>query len=141
LSLPDDSLSSSTLHSLTLSRMSSRFQHVATLMSNDFNTHDPLPPTPEPERPSPKVWVDPASLPNHYHPSTMAGNVPDHVKQLNYNTYMSYGVGEPDSFGYSVGKAVRFVQVNMNRQMDRNERLEATTVAEIEVTKRKVSLS
>jgi hypothetical protein len=55
---------------------------------------------------------------------------------------MSYGVGEIDSFGYRVGKAVKFVEVNVNRQMDRNERLEATTVAEIEVTKRnKFSLS
>ena len=102
------------------------------MSSTNFHSHDSLPPTPEP----PKTWVDPAGLPNHHHPSSMAGNVPDYVKQLNYNTYMSYGVGEPDSFGYRVGKAVRFVEVNMNRQTDRNERLEATTVAEIEVTKR-----
>jgi len=50
---------------------------------------------------------------------------------------MCYGVGEPDTFGYTVGKAVKFVEVNVNRKVDRKERSEATTVAEIEVTKRK----
>jgi hypothetical protein len=51
---------------------------------------------------------------------------------------MSYGVGESECFGYKVGKAVRFVEVKTNRRMERNERLEATTVAEIEVTKRNI---
>jgi len=105
------------------------------LLSSDTQTYDPLPETRR--RPSPaKVWVDPASLPNYYHSPT-AGNAPDYVKQLNYNTYMCYGVGEPDTFGYTVGKAVKFVEVNVNRKVDRKERSEATTVAEIEVTKRK----
>ena len=52
---------------------------------------------------------------------------------------MCYGVGEPYAFGYTVGKAVKFVEVNVNRNMDRKGRLEATTVAEVEVTKRKQS--
>jgi hypothetical protein len=51
---------------------------------------------------------------------------------------MSYGVGEPGCFGYKLGKAVRFVEVKINRRVERNERLEATTVAEIEVTKRNI---
>jgi acyl-coenzyme A thioesterase 13 len=48
---------------------------------------------------------------------------------------MSYGVGEEDSFGYRVGKAVRFVEVNVNKKLERQGRLEATTIAEIMVTK------
>ena len=96
-------------------------------------------PHPEPQRPSSQAWIDPANLPNHHHQSSIAGNVPDYVKKLNYNTYMSYGVGEADSFGYKVGKAVKFVEVNMNRLKDHSKRLEATTVAEIEVTKRNIA--
>ncbi|KDR74657.1 hypothetical protein GALMADRAFT_70501 [Galerina marginata CBS 339.88] len=82
-----------------------------------------------------KVWVDPASLPHHGHASYIGGNTPDYVKQLNYNTFMCYGVGEEDCFGYKVGKAVRFTEVNVNRKLERQGRLEATTIAEIEVTK------
>lgn len=55
---------------------------------------------------------------------------------MNYNTFMSYGVGEEDSFGYKVGKAVRFVEVNVNKKLERQGRLEATTIAEVVVTKR-----
>lgn len=107
------------------------------LLSGDMQTYDPLSETRR--RPPPvKVWVDPASLPNYYH-SSIAGNAPDYVKQLNYNTYMCYGVGDPDAFGYTVGKAVKFVEVNVSREMVRKERSEATTVAEVEVTKRKQS--
>jgi len=51
---------------------------------------------------------------------------------------MCYGVGQDDSFGYQVGKSVKFVEVNVNRKRDRNERLEATTIAEITVTKREL---
>jgi acyl-coenzyme A thioesterase 13 len=83
-----------------------------------------------------KAWVDPASLPHYHHDSQINGNAPDYVKQLNYNTFMSYGVGEEDSFGYKVGKAVRFVEVNVNKKLERQGRLEATTIAEVVVTKR-----
>lgn len=83
-----------------------------------------------------KVWIDPASVPHCHHDSPIKGNAPDYVKQLNYNTYMSYGVGEEDSFGYKVGKAVRFVEVNVNKKLERQGRLEATTIAEVVVTKR-----
>ncbi|KAJ4490080.1 HotDog domain-containing protein [Lentinula aciculospora] len=82
-----------------------------------------------------KVWIDPASLPNQGDISSVSGNAPDYVKQLNYNTYHSYGVGGEDSFGYKVGKEVKFVDVNINRKLDRQEKLEATTVAEVVVNK------
>jgi len=83
-----------------------------------------------------KAWVDPASLPHYDHESPIKGNVPDYVKQLNYNTFMSYGVGdEEDGFGFKVGKAVKFVEVNVNKKLERQGRLEATTIAEIVVTK------
>ena len=49
---------------------------------------------------------------------------------------MCYGVGEEDCFGYKVGKAVKFTKVNVNRKLERQGRLEATTIAELEVTKR-----
>jgi acyl-coenzyme A thioesterase 13 len=83
----------------------------------------------------PKVWVDPASLPNHGDISDIGGNAPDYIKQLNFNTYISYGVGNEDTFGYKVGKSVRFVDMSIHRNKGRNGRLEATTVAEIMVTK------
>lgn len=53
---------------------------------------------------------------------------------------MAYGVGEEESFGFRVGRAVRFTEVNVNRKMERQGRLEATTIAEVEVVKRKLSL-
>ncbi|KAF8635674.1 hypothetical protein AX15_000300 [Amanita polypyramis BW_CC] len=82
-----------------------------------------------------KAWVDPAALPNYGDISTVGGNAPDYVKQLNNNTYMSYGVGGEDCFGHKVGKAVKFTRVNMERNLERQGRLSATTVAEVEVTK------
>lgn len=94
---------------------------------------------PSSHRDSSKAWVDPASLPNHHHASFIGGNTPDYVKQLNYNTFMCYGVGEEDCFGYKVGKAVKFTEVNVNRKLERQGRLEATTIAELEVTKREYS--
>lgn len=109
------------------------------MSSNDIGTREPRRTSRDSRTPPSKAWVDPASLPTYNHTSSIAGNVPDYVKQLNYNTFMCYGVGEPDSFGYKVGRAVKFVEVNVNRKMDRNERLEATTIAEIEVTKRSSS--
>lgn len=85
---------------------------------------------------SSKVWVDPASLPDYGDVSTIAGNAPDFVKQLNSNTYFSYGVGDEDCFGHKVGKAVKFVEVSVDRRLERQGRMEATTVAEVLVTKR-----
>jgi acyl-coenzyme A thioesterase 13 len=90
---------------------------------------------------SSKAWVDPASLPNHNHASFINGNTPDYVKQLNYNTFICYGVGEEDCFGYKVGRAVKFTEVNVNRKMERQGRREATTTAELEVTKRALPFS
>lgn len=84
------------------------------------------------------AWVDPTSLPDHGDITSISGNAPDYVKQLNYNTFVSYGVGDEDSFGYKVGKAVRFVDVSLDRPLERHGRMEATTVAELIVTKRNV---
>lgn len=124
--------------------MSSRHQVAATASSTlglstlatDIESHAscslPLTPHTQPV----KAWVDPASVPHSRHESPIKGNAPDYVKQLNYNTFMFYGVGEDDSFGYRVGKAVRFVEVNVNKKLERQGRLEATTIAEIVVTKR-----
>ena len=67
--------------------------------------------------------------------SSISGNVPNYVKQLNSNTYFSYGVGDEDCFGHRVGKAVKFVEVNVHRKKERQDRLESTTVAEVLVTK------
>lgn len=83
-----------------------------------------------------KAWVDPASLPDYGDISTIAGNAPDYVKQLNSNTFFSYGVGDEDCFGHQVGKAVKFVDVSVDRKQERQGRLEATTVAEVHVSKR-----
>lgn len=80
-------------------------------------------------------WVDPASLPNHGDISNISGNAPDYVKQLNLNTYISYGVGTDETFGYKVGKAVKFVDISIDRKQERRGRLEATTVAELVVSK------
>ncbi|KAF8800104.1 hypothetical protein BYT27DRAFT_7263253 [Phlegmacium glaucopus] len=113
--------------------MSSRLQNASSTLS-PLTTHDsslPLTPHTQPV----KAWVDPASLPHCHHESPIKGNAPDYVKQLNYNTFMCYGVGEEDSFGYNVGKAVKFIEVNVNRKLERQGRLEATTIAEIVVTK------
>jgi len=86
-------------------------------------------------RSSHKTWVDPCSLPNHGDVSTIGGNASDYVKQLNLNTYMSYGVGNEDTFGYKVGKSVRFVDISIERNEGKKGKLEASTVAELIVTK------
>lgn len=91
--------------------------------------------------PPSKAWVDPMSLPDHGDISCISGNAPDYVKQLNYNTFVSYGVGDEDSFGYQVGNAVKFVDVSIDRPLERNGRMEATTTAELVVTKRKVTFN
>ncbi|KAH8833762.1 HotDog domain-containing protein [Flagelloscypha sp. PMI_526] len=81
------------------------------------------------------VWVNPLDLPDSYHPFDISGNAPDLVKRLNYNTFMSYGVGDENSFGHLVGKAVKFVDVSLERNLDRCGRMEATTIAELTVNK------
>ncbi|KAL0946315.1 hypothetical protein HGRIS_012556 [Hohenbuehelia grisea] len=85
--------------------------------------------------PPAKAWVDPASLPDYGDVSMVGGNAPDYVKQLNQNTFFSYGVGDEDCFGHNVGKAVRFVDVSIDRRLERQGRQEATTVAEVIVSK------
>ena len=86
--------------------------------------------------PTSKVWVDPASLPDSGDISTIHGNAPDYVKQLNNNTFFSYGVGDEQCFGYQVGKDVKFVDISIDRKLERQGRMEATTVAEVTVNKR-----
>ncbi|KAF5325291.1 hypothetical protein D9619_009541 [Psilocybe cf. subviscida] len=103
----------------------------ALAMSPVLPTHDIIPSSSSEK----KAWVNPASLPTHPHPTFIGGNAPEYVKQLNYNTFMAYGVGEEESFGFRVGRAVRFTEVNVNRKMERQGRLEATTIAEVEVVK------
>ena len=124
--------------------MSSRSQTASASGISTHTTaaasHVSLPHSPILETLSPKVWVDPASLPNYGNVSSIGGNAPEYVKQLNHNTYMSYGVGGEDRFGYEVGTSVKFVEVNVNRKLERQGRLEATTVAEIKVTKRACAL-
>ncbi|KAJ3986454.1 hypothetical protein F5890DRAFT_988793 [Lentinula detonsa] len=115
--------------------MTSRYSSTSastSALAMHSHTHDTPSSSPGSSR---KVWIDPASLPNEGDISTVSGNAPGYVKQLNYNTYHSYGVGAEDCFGYKVGKEVKFVDVSINRKLDRQERLEATTVAEVVVNK------
>ena len=86
-------------------------------------------------RPSRAAWVDPASLSNYGDVSSISGNVSSHVKQLILNTYMAYGAGDENCFGHAIAKAVKFVNVNVSRSEEKNGRMEATTVAEVTVTK------
>lgn len=74
-------------------------------------------------------------MPNHGDVSSIRGNAPDYVKQLNLNTYISYGVGNEETFGYKVGKAVKFVDISIDRKQARKGRMQAATVAELVVTK------
>ncbi len=67
--------------------------------------------------------------------SSTAGNAPDYVKQLNYNTFFSYGVGDAECFGYKAGKDVKFVDVTVDRSLEHHGRMEATTIAEVVVNR------
>ncbi|KAG5653712.1 hypothetical protein H0H81_011116 [Sphagnurus paluster] len=110
----------------------SRSHNTATSSMSALTTTHTHNPRPSPShRPSGKAWVDPASLPDYGDISTIRGNAPDYVKQLNSNTYFSYGVGDEDCFGHKVGKTVKFVDVNIDRREERQGRMEATTVAEV----------
>jgi acyl-coenzyme A thioesterase 13 len=51
---------------------------------------------------------------------------------------MSYGVGDEHCFGHVVGKTVKFLEVNVGPNLEKEGRLEASTVAEITVTKSEV---
>ncbi|KAJ6602749.1 HotDog domain-containing protein [Mycena vulgaris] len=85
-----------------------------------------------------KAWIDPASLPHDVDVdiASIAGNAPEYVKALSCNTFYAYGVGcDPAAFGYAVGRATKFVDISIERSMERAGRLEATTVAELVVTK------
>ncbi|KAJ6617121.1 HotDog domain-containing protein [Mycena sp. CBHHK59/15] len=108
---------------------------TSTAMSSRLHTSTPA--AGPSKRPHTKAWVDPASLPRDsgVDVSSIAGNAPDYVKQLSCNTFYAYGVGEPESFGYAVGRATKFVEINIERSMEKAGRLEATTVAELAVTK------
>ncbi|KJA18682.1 hypothetical protein HYPSUDRAFT_45020 [Hypholoma sublateritium FD-334 SS-4] len=82
-----------------------------------------------------KSWVDPAALPAHAHATPVGGSAPAWVKALSYNTLMHYGVGPADAFGARVGRALRFTDVSVRPGAGAGGRLEATTTAEVAVTK------
>ena len=86
----------------------------------------------EPRLGSRTAWVDPASLPNYGDASKIAGNASAYVKQLTSNTLGAYGVGDQDSFAYSVGRKIQLIEINVDTKGDKRE---ATTVAEVPVTK------
>ncbi|KAG1773614.1 HotDog domain-containing protein [Suillus placidus] len=82
-----------------------------------------------------KVWVDPKSLANCGDASQIQGNVSPYVKQLILNTFIAYGAGDEHCFGHSVAKAVKFVDISAHESHEKQGRMEATTVAEILVSK------
>ncbi|ETW77036.1 hypothetical protein HETIRDRAFT_326442 [Heterobasidion irregulare TC 32-1] len=92
-------------------------------------------PSVSPPSKAPKPWVDPHTMPDYGDISEVAGNAPDVVKRLTNNTFASYGVGDEGSFAYTVGRAVKFVEVKVDRKEGRGGRLEATTVCEVVVGK------
>lgn len=122
--------------------MSSRLQSASASTSPSFSSHSTVHRAGsltsdhyESTRTTSKAWVDPASLPDYGDVSSITGNAPDYVKQLNHNTFFSYGVGDEDCFGHKVGSSVKFVDVSIDKRQERHGRLEATTVAEIIVSK------
>ncbi|KAG1752073.1 HotDog domain-containing protein [Suillus lakei] len=82
-----------------------------------------------------KAWVDPKSLANCGDASQIQGNVSPYVKQLILNTFIAYGAGDEHCFGHSVAKAVKFVDISAHESHEKQGRMEATTVAEILVSK------
>jgi acyl-coenzyme A thioesterase 13 len=116
--------------------MSSRFQASALATEVQIPTElTSVPATSPSASERRKAWVDPAALPDYGDTSDIGGNAPNYVKQLNNNTYMAYGVGSDECFGHRVGKTVKFVKVNIERNDKRQGRLSATTVAEVQVSK------
>ncbi|KAG0708099.1 HotDog domain-containing protein [Suillus ampliporus] len=81
------------------------------------------------------AWVDPESLANCGDASQIQGNVSPYVKQLILNTFIAYGAGDEHCFGHSVAKAVKFVDISVYGSHEKQSRMEATTVAEIVVSK------
>ena len=77
-------------------------------------------------------WVDPLALPDYMDPADVAGNAPLEVKRLTLNTLGAYGVGDQHSFAYTVGRRIKLVEINVEPKGDR---WEATTVAEVPVTR------
>jgi len=82
-----------------------------------------------------RAWVDPASLSNYGDASQIKGNVSPYVKQLILNTFIAYGAGDEHCFGHSVAKAVKFVDISAREGEDKQGRMEATTIAEVIVSK------
>ncbi|KAJ8585249.1 hypothetical protein M405DRAFT_822088 [Rhizopogon salebrosus TDB-379] len=82
-----------------------------------------------------RAWVDPKSLANYGDASQIQGNVSHNVKQLILNTFIAYGAGDEHCFGHSVAKAVKFVDISAQESHEKRGRMEATTVAEIVVSK------
>jgi acyl-coenzyme A thioesterase 13 len=87
-----------------------------------------------------KHWVDPSALPDSgINISHIAGNASDETKRLVWNVFTSYGVVSDDTFGNEVGKAVHFVEANVNKRAGSGQ-LEATVVCELTVTRRMSNL-
>jgi acyl-coenzyme A thioesterase 13 len=82
--------------------------------------------------------VEPTTLPSYGDVSSIGGNAPYWVKHLSNNTFMSYGVGDDGCFAHTVGKSVRFLDVSLRGNEEREGDLEARTVAEVIVTKSNV---
>ncbi|KAJ7506175.1 HotDog domain-containing protein [Mycena galericulata] len=100
-------------------------------MSSVSRMHTPLAlpakrtPAPTPKSshghgPTPKPWIDPLLLPDDAPTAAalaaraIAGSAPAHIKQLACNTFFAYGVGaDPTAFGYAVGRAVRWVEIDV----------------------------
>ncbi|EGO01006.1 hypothetical protein SERLA73DRAFT_51712 [Serpula lacrymans var. lacrymans S7.3] len=81
------------------------------------------------------AWVDPTSFSNYGDVSQIKGNVSPYVKQLILNTFVAYGAGDEQCFGHTVAKSVKFIDISVEENSDKKGRMEATTVAEVIVTK------
>ncbi|KAH9848023.1 hypothetical protein C2E23DRAFT_845872 [Lenzites betulinus] len=76
-----------------------------------------------------RAWVDPESLPTYLDAADVAGNVPQHIKQLALNTLGAYGIGDTDCFAHTVGRRIRIVDMSHTTKGDK---LEVVSVAEIQ---------
>ncbi|KAI6112392.1 hypothetical protein EDD17DRAFT_1830099 [Pisolithus thermaeus] len=88
-----------------------------------------------PSTSSQTAWVDPTSLSNYGDVSQISGNVTPQTKQLILNTFMAYGAGDEGCFGHTVAKSVKFVDMSVSKREEKHGRMDATTVAEVVVTK------
>ncbi|KAG1852322.1 hypothetical protein C8R48DRAFT_611794, partial [Suillus tomentosus] len=80
-------------------------------------------------------WVDPKNLADCGDASQIQGNVSPYVKQLILNTFIAYGAGDEHCFGHSVSKAVKFIDISAHESHEKQGRMEATTIAEVIVSK------